>query len=176
MSTIEIPLSQAPDHLFDQRQWQAFVGHFETPEIALARISYPPYYPGFYRDGDPGLPTTGEEREQKIEELYRLGMALIGAFKISMTKKVFIARGRSSLSGKTVVIPTAQWAGLWPAFAENYASGKLAIYSDVRLRRNPNRRPRAAELLNWLHVRAAEKIRLKKARCEFRGCNRSIGS
>lgn len=70
----EIRLSQAPDILFDLVLWNKFCAQFDTREIALARISIPPWDPaGFHRDGDPVLPVDRQEREEQIQKTYDLG-------------------------------------------------------------------------------------------------------
>src|ERR1700730_2076829 len=79
---MEIPLKQAPDRLFDQQKWSEFISHFDTREIALGRLSVHPSDPGgFYREGDAKLVKSGEGRWKQIDELYELGIALVGDFK-----------------------------------------------------------------------------------------------
>jgi hypothetical protein len=45
---MEFPLSRAPEPFFDEHLWQIFASYFETPEIALERVGYPPGLTGYH--------------------------------------------------------------------------------------------------------------------------------
>ena len=93
---MEIPLKQAPDRLFDQQKWSEFISHFDTREIALGRLSVHPSDPGgFYREGDAKLVKSGEGRWKQIDELYELGIALVGDFKTKLIKGQVLSSGIS---------------------------------------------------------------------------------
>ena len=91
-----IPLKDAPATLFDKQKWAAFCGYFESSEIALARISrYPEGWPGFHCYDDPNLPPPGPERSQVIDEVWNLGMVLIGDFKARLISSEITATERN---------------------------------------------------------------------------------
>jgi hypothetical protein len=142
-----IPLSKAPDSFFDQQHWLDFISYFDTPETALARISYPPSLPvGYYRPQDPNLPPPNEDGKEKIEKLYLLGNTLIRAFRDKLIREQIIATGLSFDSSDRVSIPPEQWKRLWPNFAEDKAMGDLFELTQVQLTRNDDRKTRNAEL------------------------------
>jgi hypothetical protein len=74
---MEIPLRKAPEVFFDQQLWEIFQSYFETPQIALERISGLPEVPGYYyhREGDRTLPVSYMERWQEVREAADIGWA-----------------------------------------------------------------------------------------------------
>jgi hypothetical protein len=153
LPAMEIPLNQAPEEFFDQEQWLKFIAHFDSRAVALARISRPPPpTTGFYQPEDLDLSKSNEERQKEIEELFQLGIALVGQLKTKLIKKEISATGRSfGLStdpdGRIAILPE-QCARIWPDFVEGKIRGELFEFTDVRLVTNNNRKARTAELVN----------------------------
>ncbi len=54
--------------VFDEQLWQIFVSYFETPEIALARIGYPPNLTGYHHEHFERRNSLSKEVWQEIEE------------------------------------------------------------------------------------------------------------
>ena len=161
---MEIPLKEAPDRFFNQQQWTEFISHFETREIALGRLSVPPYDPaGFYREGDAKLVKSAEGRWKQIDELFELGIALVGDFKTKLIKGQVLSSGISTAFDQNVErepIASELWAKMWPDFVEDCAHGALFGFTQVRMDRDDSRQALAAEMLecctSWLRGRAAE--------------------
>jgi hypothetical protein len=161
---MEIPLKQAPDRLFDQQKWSEFISHFDTREIALGRLSVHPSDPGgFYREGDAKLVKSDEGRWKQIDELYELGIALVGDFKTKLIKGQVLSSGISLEFDQNVErepIASELWAKMWPDFVNDCAHGVMFGFTDVLVRRNDSRQALAAEMLErcilWLRGRAAE--------------------
>ena len=169
---MEVVLKQVPDWFFNQQQWMEFSSHFDSREIALERLSAPPYgAAGFYRDGDSKLAKTGELRQRQIEELFQLGITLIGDFKTKLIKGQVISTGIPTelhLLGSVERKPIAPdlWKKMWPEFTRDCAWGTIFAFNHVRLRRNDSREAIAAEMLErctaWLRSRAADGVDRRK--------------
>jgi hypothetical protein len=144
---VDIPLSEAPEHFFDQLKWHAFIAHFDAPSIALARISNPPSYYGFYREDDTRLPMSNQAREQKTQEAFELGISLVGDFRGKLINNRIVATGVVIGSPNRALIAPEQWQKLWPNFIEDKAMGPLFEISNIQLSRNDNRQTRDAEML-----------------------------
>ncbi len=161
---MEIPLKQAPDRLLDQQKWSEFISHFDTREIALGRLSVPPYDPaGFYREGDAKLIKSGEGRWKQINELFELGIALVGELKTNLINGRLLSSGISQEFDQNVErepIASELWAKMWPDFANDCADGAMFGFTHVLVRRNDSRQALAAEMLDscisFLLPRAAE--------------------
>jgi hypothetical protein len=167
LPAMEIPLNQAPKEFFDQEQWLKFIAHLDSRAIALARISdMPSLTTGFYEPEDLDMSRSDKEREMEIEELFQLGMALVGQLRTKLIKKEISATGYSfGLStdpdGRIAISPE-QCRRIWPDFVEGKIRGELFLFSDVRLISNDNRKTRTAELIkrhsDFLQKRSAEGI------------------
>ena len=162
---MNVPLRKAPEVFFDPQQWADFTAHFKSREVALKQISVMPYGPaGFYLKDNPRLSTSTEIRTRQINELFELGVALIGAFKTKLIEKQIIATG--VLFGleadpiDRVSIPADKWERLWPYFIGDTAIGELFEFRDVLLSRNDDRKTRDAELkercIAFLRKRSAD--------------------
>jgi hypothetical protein len=128
---MEIPLRKAPEVFFDQQLWEIFQSYFETPQIALERISGLPEVPGYYyhREGDRTLPVSYMERWQEVREAADIGRALLLGLQDQFLKKQIIATGiEFGLNEpERVEIPPERWLRLWPDFANNMAMAELKI-------------------------------------------------
>jgi hypothetical protein len=167
---MEFPLSKAPDILFDQQIWEIFKTYFDTPQIAVERISGLPEVPGCYyhRDEDRQLPESIQERDRVISEARHLGLALLYGFQDLLLDEQVIAMGRPYWSEtKREIIPAEQWRRLWPDFANNIAMAvtrpndrSCSRYDDIRLIINGSAQARSAELIagcsRFLRQRQAE--------------------
>jgi hypothetical protein len=172
---MEIPLNKAPDILFDQQIWEAFQSYFDTPQIALERISSPPAIPGYYyhRSGDEQLPASIKEQDQIVAEARDLGVALLRGFQDLLFKEHVVARGIPNYGGggtEREVIPVESWRRLWPNFAHNFAMAfaraddrSCSRYDDMRLTVNDSK-VRSAELVST----CASFLRKRKAEGESR--------
>ena len=154
MSVTGIPLSAAPERFFDQQQWNKFIGFFDSRQIALARLSRPPYGLGFYEEGDPGLPAPGAARVQKVEEAFQLGTNLVGSLKTKLIKRTIVATGVPLPSGERATISSADWKRLWPKFVDETAYGERFGFSEIRLHAKTVGKASIAELAEWLKGRA----------------------
>jgi hypothetical protein len=137
---MEIPLKQAPDRLLDQQKWSEFISHFDTREIALDRLSCPPSDPaGFYREGDAKLVKSGEGRWKQIDELFELGIALVGELKTKLINGRLLSSGISQEFDQNVErepIASELWAKMWPVFVNDCAAGAMFGFTHVLVRRN----------------------------------------
>jgi hypothetical protein len=123
---MQIPLNRAPEILFDQQIWQAFQSYFDSNEIALERISYPPQIPGwaYHREGDQQLPASIKDRDQIVGEARDLAVALLRGFQDLLLRGEVVAHGipnRGAGGTRQEVIPADNWRRLWPTFLHNYA-------------------------------------------------------
>jgi hypothetical protein len=155
---MDVFLKQAPELFFDQEQWRHFCARFETRDIALVRISRPPYdLLGFHRAGDASLPASEEAKIEHIEATYQLGIALVGAFKTKLISGEVEATGIPPLFDEHIPIAAEQWRGLWPEFADDCAMGTTR-FDQVRVGWSGNPKAQAAALLraltDWLRQRA----------------------
>jgi hypothetical protein len=129
-----IPLRRAPEFLFDKERWAQFCGHFQTSDVALARISrYPESRAGFHCNDDPGLPNSPAERQKLIDETFKLGMTLIWEVKTKLINQEVTATGFRFEIGEREPIPASLWTKLWLEFDNGAAMGPLIGYSDVEL-------------------------------------------
>jgi hypothetical protein len=173
---MDVVLKQAPELFFDQEQWHQFCARFETRDIALARISSPPYdLLGFHREGDTSLPASKRARERHVEATYRLGIGLVGAFKTKLIDGEIEASGIPPLSYELIPIAAEEWSRLWPEFADDCAMGTTR-FDEVRVDRSGNPRAQATALSRaltaWLRQRALngnapKKILSEEARRQF---------
>jgi hypothetical protein len=74
---MEFPLSQAPEMFFDEQLWQIFISYFETPEIALERLGYPPMITGYHHEHYETRSSLTKEVWQEIEEAHAVGRELL---------------------------------------------------------------------------------------------------
>jgi len=167
---MEIPLSKAPEVFFDQQLWELFRSYFETPQIAVERISSLPQMPGYYyhREDDRNLPCSYKERWQEVEEAAHLGRALLSRLQDQFLKKQIIATGiEFGLNNpERVVIPPERWLRLWPDFANNMAMAQLKLddplchrYDDIRLTSDETTRARDVlreDCISFLRHRRSE--------------------
>jgi len=160
---MEIPLKHAPDRFLDQQKWSEFISHFDTREIALYRLSGPPYdLAGFYQGDDAKLVNAGEGRQKQIHEAFELGIALVGELKTKLIKGHIRSSGLPAgfIDVERELIAPELWAKLWPDFVENCAHGPLFGFTQVRVCRDSSRQALAAEMLEYctsfLRDRSAE--------------------
>src|ERR1700722_18453907 len=167
---MEIPLSKAPDIFFDPQLWELFQSYFESPQIAVERISDLPQMPGFYyhREDDPALPASYKERWQVVEEAAALGKALLYGLQAQFLKKTIVATGIvfGRNSNEREVIPPERWLRLWPDFVRNMAMAQIKLddplcnrYDDIRLTSDDSIRARAVipeDCIAFLRQRQAE--------------------
>jgi hypothetical protein len=168
---MEIPLRKAPDIFFDQQLWKLFQSYFETPQIAVERISGLPQVPGYYyhREDDRTLPASYKERWQTVEEAADIGKALLYGLQNQFLRKQIIATGTEFEYNSTerVIIPPERWLRLWPDFANNMAMAQHKLddplcgrYDDIRLTSDEStRRVRAVILedcISFLRQRRAK--------------------
>jgi hypothetical protein len=116
---MEISLSKAPDILFDQQMWEIFQSYFDTPEIALERISEPPVIPGFlyHRPRDRQLSTSIQVQDQITGQARDLAVALLRGFQNLLLQQHVVAAGIPMRSGNETdreIIPPERWRHLWP--------------------------------------------------------------
>jgi hypothetical protein len=135
---IDIPLSKAPEIFFDQQLWQIFVSYFESPEMAVERISGPPSLTGRHREQDGWLPQSYNERWQYIQEASDVARALLLGLQSRFLKGEVIATGMPMhyTCRDRVPIPAEEWLRLWPDFTDDMAmsGGRSALrYDDIRL-------------------------------------------
>jgi hypothetical protein len=142
---MDLALIKAPDILFDQQIWLGFKSYFDSPDIALERISYLPQIPGGYyqRSDDKLLPTSIRDRDQVIAEARDLGVALLRGFQTLLLRQDVIASGIPIRSGNETeheIIPAERWLRLWPNFVHNFAMAfarpddeSCGRYDDIRL-------------------------------------------
>jgi hypothetical protein len=167
---MEIPLKKAPEVFFDQQLWHIFQSYFDTPQMALVRISGIPEVPGYYyhRETDRTLPVSYKERWQEVEEAADIGKALLYGLQDQFLKKQIIATGIEfgRNSSEHVVIPPERWLRLWPDFANDMAMAQLKAddplcvrYDDIRLTSDESSRARAViaeDYLSFLRQRQAK--------------------
>jgi hypothetical protein len=136
---MEFPLSRAPEIFFDEQLWQIFVSYFETPEIALERIGYPPDLTGYHREHYETRFSLSKEGWQEIEEACAVGRDLLRGLQGKFLSDELIAtgvpRGRSRPTRER--IPTSEWKKLWPNFAGNWAMSTTGSYDDIQLSWHP---------------------------------------
>jgi hypothetical protein len=136
---MEFPLSQAPELFFDEQLWQIFVSYFETSEIALERIGYPPNLTGYHHEHYEKRNSLSKEVWQEINEADAVGRALL----LSLQRKFLggeltatgVPRGRSDPARED--IPTSEWQRLWPNFVGNWAMSTAGSYDDIRMTWHP---------------------------------------
>ena len=136
---MEFPLSRAPEMVFDEQLWQIFVSYFETPEIALARIGYPPNLTGYHHEHFERRNSLSKEVWQEIEEAHAVGKELLRGLREKFLGEEIVAtgvpRGRSRPCRERV--PTVEWKTLWPNFAGNWAMSTTGSYDDIQLSMHP---------------------------------------
>ncbi|KJC46691.1 hypothetical protein UP09_11715 [Bradyrhizobium sp. LTSP885] len=70
---MKFPLSRAPEMFFDEQLRQIFVSYFETPEVALKRIGYPPGLTGYHHERYEMCKSLSKELWREIAKRVRLG-------------------------------------------------------------------------------------------------------
>jgi hypothetical protein len=157
---MQIPLSRAPEILFDQQIWEAFQSYFDSNEISLERIGFPPQIPGwlYHREGDKQLLASIKETDQVTAQARDLAVALLLGFQELLLREQVVARGIPySYGGEPTheVIPAESWRRLWPNFVENYAMAfarpgdhSCGRYDDITLIID-DVKLRTAELTAW---------------------------
>ena len=160
-------LRSAPALLFDKKQWSQFAAAFRSADIALARMSAPPFPPlGFHRPNDIGIPRSANEYAKHCQSAFALGMTLVGKFKSDLITGFIVATGIPLPKGNRQHIPAADWRRLWPNFADGSALGELFGYADVRLRMVKSRKPVNSRLIkacaDWLRTFDLDDLPIKK--------------
>jgi hypothetical protein len=139
---MEFPLSRAPELFFDEQLWQIFISYFETPEIALERIGFPPNLTGYHHEYYETRSDLSAEIWQEIEEASAVGRALLLSLQSKFLSEELTAtgvpRGFSRPSRKPV--PTSEWRRLWPNFVGNWAMSTTGSYDDIQLSWHPKDR------------------------------------
>ncbi|WP_156928773.1 hypothetical protein [Bradyrhizobium sp. th.b2] len=136
---MEFSLSRAPEMFFDEQLWQIFVSYFETPEIALKRIGYPPGLTGYHHERYEMRNSLSKELWWEMDEACAVGRELLRNLQTKFLSEELVAtgvpRGRSDPTRQS--IPTAEWKRLWPNFAGNWAMSTVGSYDDIELSWHP---------------------------------------
>jgi hypothetical protein len=147
-----IPLNRLPELFFDQQLWEGFVSYFDSPEIAMDRIGYPPDSTGYHREGDSVFAKSYDDRWQEIEEALAVGRALLRGLRTKFGKKELTATGiPRGFSGRVrTPIPPAFWFDIWPNFSGNWAMGPSGSYDEIQVSWHVDSRDGNAQLLDRL--------------------------
>jgi hypothetical protein len=136
---MEFPLSQAPEMFFDEQLWQIFISYFETPEIALERLGYPPMITGYHHEHYETRSSLTKEVWQEIEEAHAVGRELLLGLQRKFLNEELtatgVARGYSLPTRES--IPTSEWNHLWPNFVGNWAMSTTGSYDAIQLSWHP---------------------------------------
>src|ERR1035438_122909 len=143
----EIPLNRAPEVFFDETLWSLFEIFFDTPEIALAQISQPPWALN-YADHHADRAAERKDRWRETEQIFELKRILIEEFKDQIFKGDIIASGIPFDSRGRRRIEHYECNNLWFDFAEDQAYGILDNYEQIRLAINEETKPDAASLVD----------------------------
>jgi len=139
---MEFPLSKAPELLFDEQLWQIFVSYFETPEIALNRIGFPPDVTGYHHEHYEARHGLSKEVWQEIQEANDLGRYLLLGLQSKFLGEELTATGvpRGFWRPTREPIPTSEWKTLWPNFVGNWAMSTTGRYDEIQLTWHPKDR------------------------------------
>src|ERR1700722_3718398 len=143
---MEFPLRRAPALFFDEQLWQIFISCFETPEIALERIGFPPNLTGYHYECHETRFSLSKKIWQDIAEACAVGRELLRGLQSKFLSEELTATGvpRGYSSPSREAIPTSEWKKLWPNFVGNWAMSTTGSYDDIQLIWHP--KDRKAEL------------------------------
>lgn len=136
---MQFSLTAAANLVLDKQLWQLFVSYFETTEIALERIGFPPNLTGYHYELYSQRFELTKNAWQDIEEAYTLAKVLLrnfrGKFLSGELTATGIPRGRSR--PRREAIPACEWQTLWPNFVGNWAMSTSCSYDDIELSWSP---------------------------------------
>jgi hypothetical protein len=128
---MEIPLSRVPELFFDRELWTLFISYFDSSEIALERIGFPPGPTGYHHESKVSEIT--QSRWSEIEEASALGRQVLLCLQSKFLKEELTSTGipRGFWRPVREITPPSHWRRLWPNFIGNWAMSTLESYDEV---------------------------------------------